>query len=401
MSRIILLKGQSNYGSLRLHIDQLHTAFKNLGYDSVVIDLVASNAYENLDNYINKPISFFFAFNGMGIDLSIEGKSLYNILNVPFVAAYVDHPHMHLGRLANKIEHHYVTMLDEGHLKFVHNYFPENHIKATKLWLPGGNRNESNPMIKHTQEEFIAKRDIQILFTGSFRGLPEKPWDSYSKSLSNLLDEVVEVILSQDIMSFEEGLSYVLETRKMFLSKKQINKLHQIMPHVNVYLHAMRRFSILNTLAKAELPVTIYGQGWDSVKTKWKSFIFKEEGTFEQTLDLLNRAKIVLNTNTCFVNGGHERVFAAMINGAAVFSDVSTYYEDNFTNNKNILLYKWTELQKAPEILNNYLHDEDALYKIASNGQTLAIEQHSWEERAKSLIEFIEINENLYGIEEI
>lgn len=137
------------------------------------------------------------------------------------------------------------------------------------------------------------------------------------------------------------------------------------------------------------------------MKDKWKSFTIKEEGTFEETLDLLPRAKIVLNTNTHFVNGGHERVFAAMVNGAAVFSDISTYYEDHFTNTEDILLYKWTELQKAPSILNRYLHDEDALYNVASKGQAVALEQHSWEQRAKSLIEFVEINENLFGIEDI
>lgn len=259
MSRIILLKGQSNYGSLRLHIDQLHTALKNLGYESVVIDLTKSDAYSTLDKYINEPISLFFSFNGMGVDIAVEGKSIYNILNVPFVAAYVDHPHMHLARLAHKIEHHYVMMLDEGHLKFIHNYFPENHFKATKLWVPGGDYNINNPVTVHTKEEFIAKRDIPVLFTGSFRGIPKKAWENYGKSFASLLDEVVEVILSQDTMSFEEGLNYVLATRDIYLSKQQINKLHQVMPQINMYVHAIRRYSILNILAEAETPVTIYG----------------------------------------------------------------------------------------------------------------------------------------------
>ncbi|MCM3389783.1 glycosyltransferase [Ureibacillus chungkukjangi] len=401
MGKFVLLKGQSNYGSLRLHIDQLYAAFKELGFDPVIVDLLETDAIEKLNTIIQQPVDFFLGFNGMGIDLKVGEQSLYDLLNVPYIAAMVDHPHIHLKRLTTSMNQLYVAVLDEGHQEFLKNYFPANHIQSYFLWPPGGNHNLSKPIVQHTEEDFIEKRDIPVLFTGSFRGIPQRSWKDNAAAIVKILDNVADVILDHDTLNFEEGLDLVLKSKGIELSVQQKNKLYQLMPQVNNFVHSSRRYNFLDTLAKADIPLHLYGQGWESMKEKWSSFLIQEEGSFAQTLDLLPRAKIVLNTNTHFVNGAHERVFAAMINGAAVLTDVSTYYEKKLKQDESILFYKWSELKQAPKTIETYLENQSALYKIASQGQQLALENHSWKVRALEILDFIEMNINLANIREI
>ncbi|MDE1145440.1 MAG: hypothetical protein PW843_02320 [Azospirillaceae bacterium] len=61
MMRIVLFKGQSQYGSLRLHIDQLATAFTALGHEAIIVDLAADDGVARLNAALARPVQFFYA----------------------------------------------------------------------------------------------------------------------------------------------------------------------------------------------------------------------------------------------------------------------------------------------------------------------------------------------------
>lgn len=66
MGRIVLYKGKSQYGVLRIFIDQLAEAFRLLQQETVVVDLVATDVEEQLLRAFAQPCDFVFSFNGMG-----------------------------------------------------------------------------------------------------------------------------------------------------------------------------------------------------------------------------------------------------------------------------------------------------------------------------------------------
>jgi glycosyltransferase involved in cell wall biosynthesis len=396
MARVVLYKGQSNYGALRIHIDQLANAFRILGHEVHVIDLLSENAMQQLSRVFQSRCDLVFSFNGMGIDLSVNEQSLYDVADVPFIAALVDHPHYHIERLRTKMSKLIVTCLDRSHLSFLSSYFEPDHFNQTAFLLPGGNM--APKMVETKIEKFLEKRTIPVLFTGSFRGVPVRQWAEFPKAVASILDDIAEYTLAHDYMPLEEALTYVLQQRNITPGKQVERKLGEVMHLVNFYVHSIRRYACLEILAQAGIPVQIYGQGWDEFMPKWKSFTFHDEGTVKDTLNILHQTQICLNTNTHFVDGGHERVFNAMINGAVVMTDESKYYNEEFIDEKDILMYKWTKLDELPEKIMHFLEQPEKLWEIAREAKKKAEKRHTWIERARRILELAETTDFLSRI---
>jgi hypothetical protein len=78
---------------------------------------------------------------------------------------------------------------------------------------------------------------------------------------------------------------------------------------------AYHRDRFLQTLGEVGAPLTAYGSGWEPMAERHPSFDYGRVGSVEETLSLIRRSRILLNTNNGFVAGGHERVFTAMCGG--------------------------------------------------------------------------------------
>lgn len=390
--RVILYKGQSQYGALRTHVDQLAKAFKLVGHTSIVIDLLKNDAIEQLQKELNIGCNFVISFNGIGIDLKVGKKSVYDIVNIPFMAILVDHPLYHISRLDTKINKLVITCLDYKHLDFLTYFYEENHFKVKTFLLPGGNVGVS-PNNK-TLEEFLEKRKIPLLFTGSFRGIPRKLWrENENLTLTEIIDDICEYFLSEEYVSVEEAFDHVLREKKIYLSLEQEAKIKlYIIQQVLTYAQSYRRYQCLETIAKAGIPIEIYGSGWEEWASNWSSVKYNELGTVKNTLELLSKTRLCLNVNNNFVSGGHERVFNSMINGAPVITDRSLYYNEEFVEGKDIITYSWNNLDQIADKINDYLEKPELLWRIAQNGREKMLERHTWVHRAKEIIDLYNLS---------
>jgi hypothetical protein len=129
MLRPIILKGESQYGVLRKFADEIFIEFKNMGMDSIQIDLCDKNCSRRIQEEFSKGCSFVVAFNGIGSDIKVGNELLYNVLNVPFIGVYVDNPYHHLERLSHQINNYLVTFVDKSHLELLNTIFPKNKFK--------------------------------------------------------------------------------------------------------------------------------------------------------------------------------------------------------------------------------------------------------------------------------
>ena len=64
MGRIVLYKGQSQYDVLRIFTDQLAEAFRLLQQETVVVDLIAADAEEQLQRPLPGLVILFFLLMG-------------------------------------------------------------------------------------------------------------------------------------------------------------------------------------------------------------------------------------------------------------------------------------------------------------------------------------------------
>lgn len=378
--RFILYKGQSQYGSLRLHVDQLADALRAQAHEAVILDLIAPDAQAQVNAALADPPDCFFGMGGVGCDLKVGEESAYDVVGSVYASMYVDHPAHHPARLATPIKKHAVFFLDRTHVQFMTAWSASRGLSHLGFLPPGANE---LPEPVDLSDEAFARRDIPILFTGTYRGEPQAPWREWEDSPARTIVEEIAGRMAAD------GRLPVLDALKATLSDLGAELTPQLMDQVvpllqppQFFAEAYHRDALVNAMGQAGLPLTVYGNGWEPIVARYPSFTYGGVGSFEETLHLVRRAKVVLNTNNGFVSGGHERVFTAMAAGAAVFSDYSKYYADVFKVGQEIALFAWPHMAEAPGQLSDMMSEGDKLARMARAGAKKVHADHRWTDRA-------------------
>jgi hypothetical protein len=384
MSRIVLYKGQSQYDVLRIFIDQLAVAFsQQLGKQVCIVDWLSLDITDQLNKAFSEPCEFVFAFNGVKGDLNANNKNLYETLDIPFIAALVDHPLYHLKRLETISNNMIVTCVDRAHVT----YLKERKYQQTMAFLPHGGSKWTGE-----NESDESKREINVLFGGSFQSSNQfyETIAAFPKYVKKILDEVIELTLWQNGISMEDALNKVFKNHDIYLEPELSKKLNLLLHLVDQFIRARRREKVLEVLAKAGIVVDVYGNGWENAH--WASSLRVHPPVdFLSMLELMNKSKLVLNIGPNFTNGSHERVFSAMLNGAMAVTDNNLYFASEFKAEEEILLYNWSELDVLPDKVAYYLSKPDQISEIAAKGRKKAETNHTWKNRAERILEILEV----------
>ena len=94
---------------------------------------------------------------------------------------------------------------------------------------------------------------------------------------------------------------------------------------------AAYREELLLTILEAGYSVEVYGSGWEKSRCYGKAgFILHPPIPVEEGIRLMSCAKFVLNNMAWFKDGGSERIYNAMLQGALVITDHSRYLEKEY-----------------------------------------------------------------------
>lgn len=386
--RFALLKGQSQYGSLRLHVDQLAQALIEIGHQATVADMLAEDRQQQLNAALSPAPDCVFGFSGVGGDLKGELGSTYDVLGAVYASIYVDHPVHHLTRLQNPIRRNVAFFLDRSHVQLVSASPLARNFSHLGFLPPGANELPEPPDLS---DEAFARRDIPLMFTGTYRGAPQAPWRQWPESPARTVAEsVAERMVADARLPVLDALRQVLKRMGAELTPQLFTDIAPLLSGPQFFAEAYHRDAALHALGGAGLPLHIWGAGWEPLAERYPSFVYGGVGSFAETLHTLRRARVVLNINNGFVAGGHERVFTAMCAGAAVFSDANPYYADAFKEGREIATFGWSKLASAPAQLAALVEDVPRAAQIARAGALRAQSQHRWTERAQRLVKAVE-----------
>jgi Glycosyl transferases group 1 len=385
--RFVLIKGQSQYGSLRLHVDQLADALTALGHETRIVDMTADDRQAQVNVVTSDPPDCFFSFGGVGADLKAGDQSAYDHLGVTFATLYVDHPVHHYSRLETKVRKSVAFFLDRSHLQFVNASPVARNFSQLGLMPPGANELSDPPDLS---DEAFARRDIPLMFTGTYRGAPQAPWRQWPESPArNLAESVAERMVADARLPILDALRQVLKSMGAELTPQLFTDIAHLLSGPQFFAEAYHRDAVLNSLGRAGLPLHIWGAGWEPLAERYPSFVYGGVGSFAETLHTLRRARVVLNINNGFAAGGHERVFTAMCAGAAVFSDGNRFYEEAFKEGREIVTFAWPKLASAPDQLAALVAAPDRAAQVARAGARRAQADHRWTERAGRLVKAV------------
>ncbi|MGQ9825978.1 MAG: glycosyltransferase family protein [Desulfotomaculales bacterium] len=331
------------------------------------------------------------AFNAMGIDFTVENRSLYDFLGVPFVALMVDHPMYHIQRLSSDAKNLIVTFVDRTHLNFMSNYFS---YQKNSFFLPHG-----GCYVPGSQSKQYNDREIAVLYAGSYDN-PDKyrqTWMNSFPVLAGLMDDIVEVALAHHDVPLVDIVAEVFAYKGVCLDQIASKSFVSLLPLVDKFIRARRREAVLNRLSRMKTKICLFGTGWDQFAHNGH-LLYLGNANFTQVLESMGKARVVMNVNPNFPDGSHERVFSAMLNGAVCLSDRNKYLSQEFIEGKDIIFYSWDELDQLPYIVEDILNDKERAAAIAAAGKRKAEDSHTWDSRARDILQIVNAMKLLWSI---
>ncbi|GIO12297.1 hypothetical protein J19TS2_18520 [Cohnella xylanilytica] len=388
--QIILFKGQSQYDVLRSFIDGIYDALRQLGHRPVVIDLTDSDVGMQLERVLQQPVFFALGINGMGIELKYRDQSLFDAAGFPFFAFLVDHPFHHARRLQFAVHNLIVSCIDEYHVAYLREYFPE--LVCTRAFIPhcAASKESSVP---------ISDRKYDVVFAGTYTD-PDQArgqWADFDPHLRDFLDDVAERALYDSTRPLIGIMQDLLVEKGLGENRIYLQKLTSLLAPLDLYVRNRRRKEMVESIL--DLPVHVFGNGWDSLPfALGRKIHIHPSISFTALQKVMCDTKIMLSLLPNFQYGGHERLFTAMLNGAVVLADSNAYLEKHLISAESIHYFRLDSLKMLPERIEGLLGDPVRLQEVASSGKNAVQQGHLWLHRTAQIVETVKYHYSFYPL---
>lgn len=377
--KILIIKGTSQYDQFRHICDEMLQSFCNLGCIASMLDLNSINPTSTDLEFISD-YDILFSFNGIGIEL-------YNSLkNRPFFWTFlVDHPFYHHSRLKLIDDKVMVSCIDRRHVEYIDRYY--KNIPWTCFMPHGGLTGEPMPEIPYDDRKY------SVIFMGSLGNMADinSGIEVLKKDLSNIIDPVIELALSDTSLDLEDIVSCKMNEFGISNDIQLFTDMMNILSCVDALRRHYKRKSLIEGLCKAGIQVDVWGNGWEQLHLSSdipdsSRLNLHESINYNSAKDIMRNSKIILSDLPLFHDGSHERVFAAMESGAICATDRSVYLEECFRNDYDIIFYDNDRINSLANSINELLNDSDKGKQVIARAYD-AVKYHSWEQRAKAILE--------------
>jgi hypothetical protein len=386
--RILMMKGQSQYGGTRLFADLAADAFRRRGHEVEVLDLgQTDNGGMLVLAHAARAggVDLIFTINIAGEFVDSLGRRLSDLYGgAPHVVWHTDYVLSQGDRLKGTPASTAVLVVDPTQADAVRAIYGAERFKHL-AFFPHPAVGQSAPD-DATAAEFAERRPIQVLWSGGFQK-PEAPWAGVEGPAREVLQEALDLALSVEWIPPHEALDTVLRARGLDLNDPNIRGAREAAALVDMEVRKTRRFEFLKEVAKTGVPLHIVGAGWESQLYRFKNATY--EGPVEMTrmAELMAQSRVVLNTNGNFGAGSHERPFSAALAGAATFSDFSRYYAQVFQPGVNIELFNWRDLAGGMEKLTALASEPERAFEYARGAKAITLAGHTWDRRIDLILE--------------
>lgn len=368
--RIVFIKGQSQYDVLRIGTDYRVKFYKELGFEVEILDLLAANMTNNINEIIiNKKCDFIYSSNCIGIDIELnDGRNLYDALDIPFLGTLGDHPVNQLSRIINSPQKTLFTCIDKENIEYFKKYFPSKKIVL---------RNCSGYRSVNYKERKFSDRKIDILFAGSLRNPIEikKSWEDLDKKSQIIMKELSDLAIKEKLLiNIDDEISKIF--LKYNIKNNDLNYRAFIHSQVERYTRIYKRYELIKKIGESDLNVLCIGNVKEYNKlNKSGKLIITNKVDYQSLLEMVNDSKMVLNITGHLYNGITERVLLAMINGAVAVTEEDRFTKSHFKDGENIILY---DFDTVVDKIKYYVDNINKLEKIALNGQREALNKYDY-----------------------
>lgn len=384
--KVVLFRGLSRYGALGRFTDALAAGFIAKGHTPLIVEpQYMSRGWDDAIAQIREagPIGLMHAFMVAGDYRNAEGKSLCDLTGAPLVVQYVDYPLSHGERFLNTDARAAILTVDKSHIAAVHHALGKDRF-AHVGFCPHGGQILQNAEIPTP----VAKRPIRMLFCGSYYAPTPPPWQNFPEEFRIIFADAAEIALSEEWLAPHLALERAFAAHGIVPEEiypaQGCRTIRILAAHVHEWVRQERRNRFFAAARRAKLPLTICGEGYGAAPLD-DGFELRGAVSFDDTLKLMQQSQLVISVNANFGEGSHERVFNAMLAGAAVVSDTSEYYRETF-NQYEMPCWRWLHLQEDMDALPELLASPRRLAGMSETLRSKAQAEHSWQQRIDTII---------------
>lgn len=316
-----------------------------------VVNLWDPNWSDQLNRLINEGIAMGWSHAGIGASLEINNEILWDTLKVPFVSVLADSP-------CWCVRNHFIRS------RYVANAyaFPE--------WLNVQNRFVRSPqlstliehlgIIPNLKRDAIAWRDrpqrMVFVKTGGNPELRRENWQHLPPRWRAILEDASSTAIKQPTGDITD--TYVSACASHHLSSEhRLDIFYSLMYEVDLYVREYR----MNTVVRAllDLPVDIYGRGWDHLASLATKARFHP--AFDATLlsSVYAGTQFLLNTTPNFASNIHERVGQGLDSRCVVVSDQNRFSKENLSHIPTFYGFDSTDLALKDQLHSLYHTQKD------------------------------------------
>ncbi|MBL8705864.1 MAG: glycosyltransferase family 1 protein [Rhodospirillales bacterium] len=379
---VLLIKGQSQYDTMRELTADIAVAFRQRGLQVVEIDGMAPGAGALLEALMSGGrVAFVYGMNGWGLGASLNLNRLCDDAGVPYVGHLFDHPLTYAKRLFDAPRNAVWCLHDSTYVRFVDE---DLALPGAKAVVPVG-----GPVADPAATPLpVDARDIAILFPGSGYSstTATKPWSTASAAERKVMDAIYDLALYDTGRPLHDTIRQVLRLYSGVAVDWRADWIARIFTMLDNQLRVERRVEVVKALA--ELPIQVYGHGWDNLAAKGGGARFHAPVGFRETQALMGRAKVVLNVLPCVVDAPHDRIFYSTMAGAVSLTDRNRWVERHYAEGGELAIYDLPPRDLGAAVA-EFLADRDSLERIAAAGRARTAEDHTWLNRVDAILDAV------------
>jgi hypothetical protein len=319
-NRVLILRwAGSAYDSLGGLLELTAQELIALGFDVTLFAAAGQDWPQHLIQLLHQGgFSFALTMSGIGVDLAVDGKLVWEAAKTPLFNWSCDHPcyfPVRHGVRSSYLLHGYVF---PDHARFnIRHLKPNGAAFAVHLGIPPRSLFAGAPLSP-------SSRNGRIMFakSGADTNRIEATWRDYNADLQQIMFAAAEDLFPRSTADFLPTLQRIAEPFGLFLDGNSRLAL-LLIRELDNYVRFKRANLVMNTILR--YPVDVLGSGWDHISFESTTARFLGATTWRSMIEQLPSYIGCLSTNPLVEDSVHDRVFFALAAGVTPISDENAF----------------------------------------------------------------------------
>lgn len=380
LKKVCLLTNYNLYESKRYFTQKLAEALHRQGIETKIIDaresILGADEISAIQHFAPDITASFNSLDPIG-----EKRFLWDFLEIPHISFLVD-PVFYSTYLVES-PYSIITCVDRSDLSVIQS----NNFQNTFFW--------PHAVEKELSASKDAARPLDVVFLGScydYESLRVSWQQRNNTGLNKVLDDAIDIVFSNERASLAQALVQAWNASGLDPQGVDFMTLYY---YLDNYTRGKDRVELIRSIKDAR--VHIFGElspdnavgilGWQQYMASQPNVTIHPSLPFAEGLQIMKRAKIVLNSMPFFRDGTHERIFSALACGCLAITSESIYLREHFRDGDGVVFYRAQHRSDVNGFINDLLKHEGKRKEAAARGREIVMQHHTWDVRVKTLLE--------------